>query len=123
MLDAAEAECASPCPADGAVAVTGATVPWWGAPTALSGVSTIGCRRGRDGIGSGFMAPILTPVIAALGEVVPWTSSPLNFSLSCSINGLRAVAENLHLVQSSHLAAHVAFQLLPQLTVTPGGTG
>lgn len=65
-----------------------AAIPWRGALTALSGVSTISCRRGGDGVGSGFMALDPTPVIAALNEVAPRTSSPLNFSLSCSINGL-----------------------------------
>lgn len=86
ILAAAGAACASACPPYEMVAGMGAAVPWWWVPIAPGGGGTTGCRREGDRVGIGFMTPILTPVTATLSEVAPWTSSLLNFCLSCSID-------------------------------------
>lgn len=85
-------------------------------------LDSVDCSRGGDGVASSLAVHIPALVITDLNEAEPQISSLLNLSLSCSIVRLWVAIRNLHSVSSSHLAALLAFYLLPHITITPGGT-
>lgn len=70
---------------------------------------------------SDFTPPVTDTGALAPDDTAPLIARPLNYSSSCFIDGLQVVAGSFHLIGSSHLIGHLAFHLLPQVTLNPEG--